>query len=244
MHRAPRALRTAASAAALALVGALGTACGAVRPAADTGLNKDLALADQVQRLNAPTLVVPQDSTPAAPAATAPAVSARILTHTVVRTRVAAPSAARSDAPATVAAQPRTPHASAGTPTDASATGAYDAGRASGGEVADAGPSAPADGGSAGSTAPGAYGADLPVERRPQAHTARDGVLAAVAGAVIGAAASPHDRVRGGLIGAVAGGALGAVYGHSADRTYPGYEPPSYRTYTGLRRYPTYRSGY
>jgi hypothetical protein len=83
----------------------------------------------------------------------------------------------------------------------------------------------------------------LPVDRAPaveRTHALRDGVLASIAGAILGAAASPHDRVRGGIIGAVAGGAVGAVYGRG-DRSWAAYEPPSYRTYTGLRRYPSYR---
>ena len=48
----------------------------------------------------------------------------------------------------------------------------------------------------------------------------RDGAIGAVAGAMVGVAASHRkDRLRGGLLGAVAGGALGAVFGHSVDRT-------------------------
>ena len=244
MHRAPRALCTAASTAALAVLGAC-----TVRPVADTGLNKDLALADQLQRLNAPALVVPRDTTTPAAAPAQPVVQpAPVATRTVTRTVVRTVARAHAPTVAGLAAQPRVAQAElAHSPAPPSTVrpsapeaGTYNAPSAAAGEVASAGPSAPVD---PVTTQPGA----LPVEREPRTHGVRDGVLASVAGAIIGAAASPHDRVRGGLIGAVAGGALGAVYGRSADRSYPAYSaygPPSYRTYSGLRRYPTYRGGY
>ena len=238
------AMRPVLAGVALAFVGA----CGHQVPV-ETGLNKDVALAEQLQRRNAPTLVSTQELSPLAQTAaqatthvTAPAPIVR--THLVVRVVDRAPvvRGARS----------------LGIPVTATRVTAPIADRAASGEVVATEPAAPAENGGPvrdGGADGGVYRtnvqnsavsttANAPIYRQQvQAHTARDGVLASIAGAIIGAAASHGDRVRGGLIGAVAGGTLGAIYGHSVDRTYADAQSvyPSSPSTATFRRSPRYR---
>ena len=254
MHRAARtsssaSLRPVLGLAALALLGACG------HPSmVETGLNKDLALADQLQRRSAPPLVSRQELTSPAPAAPTPIIQTRVVMRTVNRSQAVRIPTPRETSP--VATTSRTP-----APTRGGDEIRPGVARSVGGEVVANGPTAPADRDpaiyDAGTSNAGAYGAgsygsgdvgsgtgasSAPVYGQPQAHTARDGVFGSVAGAMIGAAASHGDRVRGGLIGAVAGGALGAIYGHSVDRTYAGVQTsPGYRTYSSYRSTPKYR---
>lgn len=219
----------------------------ASRPAADTGLNKDLALADQLQRQSAPALVtspelasVSPDSGGArvdpAPRPHAAVVRTRVITRVVAAGVTPAAHAARAgvprgigraDAGEVIAARSVSPGGrqssgaegayGSGTPAGTSEAGTYGASPTGAGTDGAGGPSTA---GSAG----GGYDASAPVYRQPQAHAARDGVFGSVAGAIIGAVASGRgNRVRGGLIGAVAGGALGAIYGGSVDRSIPTY---------------------
>ncbi len=248
MHRAARTFRTASVRSVVGLVAlAFVGACGR-QSALDSGLNKDLVLADQLQQRNAPVLVVPQDT--AAAAAPAPAAApGREVVRTRVVTRTVTPTVAQPPAPSAA------PVAGAATPAGGSRVGSYTPGHAADGEVdvTGSGAGADVDAAPAGTYGAGSYGAagsgtSTPVYRQPQAHAQRDAIVGSIAGALIGAVASHGDRVRGGLIGAVAGGALGAVYGHTADRTFSGY--PTYagtRTSRGYRTTPgfippTYRS--
>lgn len=251
MHRAARTFRTASARSVLGVVAlALVGACGR-QSALDSGLNKDLVLADQLQQRNAPALVVPQDSAPVAAPASAPA-PVREVVHTRVVTRTTTRTVAPAPARSVVAA---TPAPATGTQAMGSRPGSYEPGHAADGEAVGTAPSTGTDvePAPAGTYGAGSYGANTagpstPVYRQPQAHAERDAIVGSIAGAIIGAAASHGNRVQGGLIGAVAGGALGAVYGHSADRTFPGY--PTYagtRTSRGYRASsgfvpPTYRS--
>jgi len=244
MPRAARTFRTASTRsilglAALALLGACGR-----QSALDSGLNKDLVLADQLQQRSAPPLVVTQDSAAAAPTeepAYAPV-------GETMRTRFAA----RTVAPAHLSPRPATAAVVAVAPTHA---GSYTPGHADGGDVIGTGPAAPTDRDASTTDATsrvGVYGAttsgtSTPVYRQPQAHAERDAIVGSVAGAIIGAAAG--HGVRGGLIGAVAGGALGAIYGGSVDRSYPGYPTyagthtsRAYRTNPGFRSVPSYHT--
>ena len=60
------------------------------------------------------------------------------------------------------------------------------------------------------------YEEPAPQQTRVIKNTKRDAAIGAVAGAVIGAAAS-RDKVKGGLIGAAAGAILGGVIGNNVD---------------------------
>lgn len=251
MPRAARALCSAArrhTAArvtfGLALLGPL-AACGRMT-AAESGLNSDLALADQLHQRNAPALTAVPDESPAAPPAAArtPAPVRRAPVAHVLRV-AAAPAAVAS--PRAGAAPLHRP----ATRTDASQAAA--AGEVVG-AVRDRDDRADA-GTYTGPTTSTVASTDLPAseapsgdvaatsaptaQRQPQGHATRDGVFGSVAGAIIGAATSRGDRVRGGIIGAVTGGALGAIYGGTADRSYPGY---GYGTTPGYRPTPTYRA--
>ena len=257
---AGHASRAVLGAAALSLL----AACGHQAPI-ETGLNTDLALADQLQRRNAPTLVSTQELAEPA-SAPAPAVtratslgtpSPIVHTRTVIRTVQRAADAASVEPRAAVYTPRPSGTRSAASSTRTPAT----VDRATDGEVVETEPVESTDRSSVardGSYDAGVYRGDT--ERsasattgatttggsvyRPQVqtHTARDGVLGSIAGAIIGAAASHGDRVRGGLLGAVAGGALGAVYGHSVDHTYADAGAyPTYRPSTSFRRTPRYR---
>ncbi|HEY0778665.1 MAG TPA: glycine zipper domain-containing protein [Gemmatirosa sp.] len=184
---------------------------------ADPALNNDLALAGQRQA--ATQVVSPQELTGAsarAPEPTRGSERTRVIEHVIYRTAPAAPAPAPyatvAPAPAPVARptyDPYPPPREAGTYNGGGyGNGGYGSGGAGRGGYGTGGYG-------------GTYGATpRPVYRQPQGHAQRDGAIGAVAGAMVGVAASHRkDRLRGGLIGAVAGGALGALYGHSVDRT-------------------------
>ncbi len=262
MRRAMRALCPALSVAALSFAGAC-----ARRPiAADTGLNKDFALADQMQRQNAPALVAAPELAPvpdSAPVRPAQMRRPMVVTRVVTRTITVVRPPARSDAGTAYNVEGAVPASHdvrtsggamggdvvasgaerRGARRDAEATGSYgvDVPASDAGTYAGA-TSAGANAGTVVSptSAPdGEYGSNVPVSRQPQAHAARDGVFGSLAGAILGAAASGRgNRVRGGLIGAVAGGALGAIYGGAVDRTTSGYGYGS--AYRSPRAYRTY----
>ncbi len=256
----PRAVRTASVRVILGGALAVLGACGRIS-AADSGLNTDLVLANQLQRSNTPPSLA-EDSTPvpaAVPAAAPAAAPARVAAHTTARRGGFHLVARRPDVARTVAAIPTpaghtaaTAHSPAATAGAGSQAGEYDAGRTSDGEVVAGGPAAH-DTGVYDTQAPRA---DRPAQVEPQSHGGRDAVLGTLAGAIIGAATG--HGVRGALVGAAAGGVLGAVYGGSIDRSfgpYAGYGAspagtPSYasaRLPRGARgvtsfRVPTYRA--
>lgn len=201
---APRQL--ALGAAAVALLSACAQHPDAAR---ERALDSDLALATQSQR--GAQVVSPQELTGTPPAATAPQNAAPA--HEPVHTRVIEREhIVYRSAPATYAAS--APVSVAPAPVPSPTYDPYPAPRREGN----------VDGGYGrgnGTYGTGTYGtARQPVYRPPQGHAQRDGAIGAVAGAMVGVAASHRkDRLRGGLLGAVAGGALGAIYGHSVDRT-------------------------
>lgn len=252
MPRAARAVapRPILTIAALALLGGCGH-----QSAIESGLNRDLVLADQLQQRNAPPLVVARDSAPAAVAspraaepardAGAPGMRSGVVTRTIV---VHTPATAR---PAVAAGTPATAPVVAGH-SGAANGGTYDPGHVSDGEIASTESSAPAARNGNASNDVGGSARSGPVYRTAQTHGERDAILGSVAGAIIGAATG--HGLRGGLIGAVAGGALGAIYGGSIDRSFPGYptyagvqpsrgfrHDPGYRPYPGYR-VPMYRT--
>ncbi len=186
---------------------------------ADTALNNDLALAGQQQR--ATQVVSPQELTAAPARAPEPArrpERTRVIEHVIYRTAPAAPAAYAS--PSYAAAAPAPVERPTYTPyppprREETYGGGYGGNGGYGGGYGNG------NYGRGGYGNGGTYGAaPRPVYRPPQGHAQRDGAIGAVAGAMVGVAASHRkDRLRGGLIGAVAGGALGAIYGHSVDRT-------------------------
>lgn len=198
-----------------AVIAVLGACARAPRP--DTGLNTDVALADQLARQHAPALqAVPQLAAEAIPAANPPEARTTVARRAPQRP---APSQPTPTAPSSATAVRGAMPARVDVP--------------AGGEVVASGPAdampvanVPSEDGAVARRASypgtGEYGAPVASPApRPQAHVARDATLGTLAGAILGAVANSHDRVRGGLIGAVAGGALGAVYGSSVDRSYP-----------------------